>query len=391
MAGLESYRKVYRGVSVKSSENENYLPHIYQGREVIRPLDVPTLHYLAEDSPSSDEDLSAKKYVVAGCGLATLIAETLLVHPLIVLRRQCQVNPGLNNYHIEPFTLIPVVVRLHQTQGINALWKGIGSVLLVKGILVAVEDIISKVTPWPKEISCSSSLKAFGQHVLLKCVSIGLVTPFYSASLVETVQSDIASESPGIFDVFRDGAIRLIDVNNKGRLIPIYALLAPTIAYKVSKYFFTLAVRGITSRIMHIRRKYSQEIRGAYSRDLLLHNIELRSALVSTFVAEALFYPWQTVIYRLHLQGTRTIIDNLDTGRSVIPLLTGYSDARDCYNTIISTEGPLGLYKGFGAFLLEFTINTLIVRVIKWIVTELEMTVRPKIRDQSQQWYYNDM
>lgn len=92
-------------------------------------------------------------------------------------------------------------------------------------------------------------------------VSIGLVTPFYSASLVETVQSEIASESPGILDVFRDGAIRLVEVSNKGRLIPIYSLLPPTVAYGVSKYLFTLAVQGVTSRIMHIRQKQSQELR----------------------------------------------------------------------------------------------------------------------------------
>lgn len=95
-------------------------------------------------------------------------------------------------------------------------------------------------------------------------VSIGLVTPFYSASLVETVQSEIASESPGILDVFRDGAIRLVEVSNKGRLIPIYSLLPPTIAYGVSKYLFTLAIHGVTSRIMHIRQKQSQEMRVSF-------------------------------------------------------------------------------------------------------------------------------
>lgn len=92
-------------------------------------------------------------------------------------------------------------------------------------------------------------------------ISIGIVTPFYSASLVETVQSEIASECPGILDVFRDGAIRLLDVCNKGRLIPIYALVPPTIVYGVSKYLFTLIVRGVTSRIMHVRHKHSQEAR----------------------------------------------------------------------------------------------------------------------------------
>lgn len=75
------------------------------------------------------------------------------------------------------------------------------------------------------------------------------------------MQSEIASESPGILDVFRDGAIRLVEVSNKGRLIPIYSLLPPTIAYGVIKYLFTLAVRGATSRIMQIRQKQSQELR----------------------------------------------------------------------------------------------------------------------------------
>lgn len=95
-------------------------------------------------------DITVKRYIVAGCGLASLITETLLVHPLIVLKRQCQVNPGLSKYHVIPITLVPVVLRLHQTQGINTLWKGIGSVLLVKGMLLAIEDFISKITPWPK-------------------------------------------------------------------------------------------------------------------------------------------------------------------------------------------------------------------------------------------------
>ncbi|XP_053995975.1 mitochondrial outer membrane protein SLC25A46-like [Hylaeus anthracinus] len=397
MAGLENYERVYRGKTNKYWETDGDYSYSYHGREVIRPLDVPVLHPLAEDSPPAD-DLTVKRYIGAGCGLASLITETLLVHPFIVLRRQCQVNPGSNVYHIIPITLVPVVVRLHQTQGINTLWKGIGSVLLVKGMMLAIEDFISKITPWPKEITRNSSLKAFGQHVLLKCVSIGLTTPFFSASLVETVQSEIASESPGILDVFRDGAIRLVEVSNKGRLIPIYSLLPPTIAYGVSKYLFTLAVSRVTSHIMQIRQirqKHSQESRGAYSRVLLseevILDIELQSTLISTFVAEVLFYPWETVIYRLHLQGTRTIIDNLDTGRSVTPLLTGYSGARDCYGTIVSTEGPLGLYKGFGALLLQFAVDVVIVRVIKWIVTELATVLRPKPKSARKPAHWDSM
>lgn len=95
-------------------------------------------------------DVAVKKYVGLGCGLASLITENLLIHPFIVIRRQCQVNPVATKYHLVPITLIPVIIRLHQTQGLNTLWKGIGSVLLVRGLSLAIEDLVSKVTPWPK-------------------------------------------------------------------------------------------------------------------------------------------------------------------------------------------------------------------------------------------------
>ncbi|XP_011339281.1 solute carrier family 25 member 46 isoform X2 [Ooceraea biroi] len=341
--------------------------------------------------------MTVTKYVGIGCGLAGLITEHLLIHPFVVLRRQCQVNPSATKYHLIPVTLVPVIIRLHQTQGINTLWKGIGSVLLVRGMTLAIEDLISKLTPWPKKITCSSSLRSFGQYILLKCISTGIVTPFYSASLVETVQSEIASESPGMLDVFRDGAIRLLDVCNKGRLIPIYALVPPTIIYAVSKHLFSIIVKGVSSRVMQVRHKHLQEARGAYSKDILsesvLQDIEMQSTIISICAADVAFYPIETVIHRLHLQGTRTIIDNLDTGGSVTPLLTGYNSAIDCYRTIISMEGPYGLYKGFGAVILQYAMHFMVLRAAKWLLTELSTMLIPRSTPRRPQnpSYYNEI
>lgn len=61
---------------------------------------------------------------------------------------------------------------------------------------MTAEDCVGKFTPWPKEIEFPSSPKMIGQHLLLKAVSLAVVTPFFSVSLIESVQSDIASESP---------------------------------------------------------------------------------------------------------------------------------------------------------------------------------------------------
>ncbi|XP_012272210.1 solute carrier family 25 member 46 [Orussus abietinus] len=382
MAGLAGYQKVYRGRQMEEEIGAG-VPNKYYGREVIRPLDIPVIHPLAEDSPPADaDDFLVKKYIGMGCGLASLITENLLIHPFIILRRQCQVNPTAQRYHLVPITLIPVMIRLHQSQGLSTLWKGIGSVLLVRGLTLAVEDLVSKITFWPKEISWNSRLKAFGQHVLLKCVSIGIVMPFYSASLVETVQSEIVSERPGILDVFRDGAMRAIEISNRGTLLPIYILLPPTVAYGVAKYLFSLPIRSLTSRIMHIRHKHSQELRGAYSRDLVsesvVQDIELQSTLISMYTADIVFYPFETVIQRLHLQGTRTIIDDLDSGRSVTPLMMHCTGAVDCYRKIISSEGLFGLYKGFGALGLQFIVHVLVLKATKWILIELTNMLRPR-------------
>ncbi|KAK0085811.1 hypothetical protein PV325_004373 [Microctonus aethiopoides] len=395
MAGLSGYDRVYRGRQLDSRQYQDNLSEKYYDRDFIRPLDLNSLPILSEENCQPDNDIAIKKSVGIGCGLVSLITENLLIHPFIVLRRQCQVNPRATTYHLVPITLIPVMIRLHQTQGLNTLWKGIGSVLLIRGLTLGIEDLLSKITPWPKEIDNNTSIKAFGQHILLKCVSIGIVAPFYSASLVETVQSEIASERPGILDVFRDGAIRLLEVGTKGRLIPIYALLTPHIAYGVAKYLFGLIVRNVVARVMFLRERRSQEKLGAYSRDMsegVVQDIELHATLISMCAAEVAFYPLETVLHRLHLQGTRTIIDNLDSGRSVMPLLTGYNGAFDCYRTIINSEGTMGLYKGFGALVLQFGIHFLVLKATKYILTEIGtiFKTKSKVVKTPGQMYYND-
>lgn len=81
--------------------------------------------------------------------------------------------------------------------------------------------------------------------------------------------------------------------------------------------------------------------------------------------------------FRLHLQGTRTIVDNLDSGSSVIPILTNYRGALDCYDSTITQEGVSGLYKGFGALTLQFFAHWALIKLTKIIVTEISMLLRP--------------
>lgn len=99
---------------------------------------------------------------------------------------------------------------------------------------------------------------------------------------------------------------------------------------------------------MQYRLQSAHEQRGAKPKDFEAEsqNIEIYSTLLSIMSTEILFYPLETILHRIQLQGTRTIIDNLDSGYSVVPILTSYEGASDCYRTTVAVEGVSGLYKG---------------------------------------------
>jgi solute carrier family 25 protein 46 len=91
--------------------------------------------------------------------------------------------------------------------------------------------------------------------------------------------------------------------------------------------------------------------------------------LVATFtgnlLADTLLYPLETILHRLYLQGTRTIIDNTDTGLEVVPIITRYEGVLDCYTTLVSEEGFAALYKGFGALILQYALHMAILKLTR--------------------------
>ncbi|XP_022824496.1 solute carrier family 25 member 46-like [Spodoptera litura] len=331
----------------------------------------------------SEEDNNA--YITTAISVASLITENLLSHPFIVLRRQCQVHNGLKNYHIVPYTLLPVVARLHRRQDVTTLWKGIGSTCIVKGLNLAVEDVVSKGTGWPKDIGKCDSVVQFLQHITLKSVSLAIITPFYSASLVETVQSDIASDKPAILDVFREGFMRILEwgTPSRGRMLPIWAIVFPTVSLGITKYIAHITFKKITEKVLRFQQRHRHELSDSYNVNYsktsnpLIEDISLKANIISFIAMEIIFYPVETIIHRLHIQGTRTIVDNLDTGTSVIPILTGYEGFMDCYNSTIAKEGVSGLYKGFGALVLQLAAHLAIIKLTTLVVSEVSNLLKP--------------
>jgi len=369
--GPEAFRPQLRGQGDFSLDEP-----LSQDYKVQRPNTLPRFSHPPDPQPHpKEQEDEVVRNVNIGVTVATLITENLLSHPFVVLKRQCQVNHNAHKYHLTSVTLVPVIIHLHQRQGFSTLWKGIGSILLVRGMNMAVEDLISKLTSWPKEWPAESpSWKVKGQHVLLKCISLVLITPFYSSSLVETVQSDIASETHGVFDVIKEGLCRLLSWSTpqRGRMLPVWALAVPTVCYGLMRYSLHTALKeGFTMFFKDFHKKFHTK-NGAIPKTID-QDIDVNAQVFSAIGVDCLLYPMETILHRLHLQGTRTIIDNLDNGYTVTPILTSYDGLIDCYRTTVAQEGFLGLYKGFGALMFQFMAYYGVIKLTKLICTHLHL------------------
>lgn len=365
MAGLEDYPELRGGKYRRTphgSNNESPMQMSSPRKRV--PLLIEQPPTLVNESDSS---FDMDHYANLGMGTVGLILHNIGTHPFIVLRRQCQVSAESYRCHRTPVTLIPVVVNMYRLQGFSSMWKGLGSALTVRGLLLAVEDCTGKLTPWPAEVDSTSSLRMVGQHLLLKAVSQALVVPFFSASLVECVQSDIASEKPGIFDFLKEGLIRL-GPQSGARTLPMWQLIPPSVIHSVAHYIISTIVKAVSSKIMKSRHRALQEQQGAISKPKgtppgLSQYREQLSSVIGFLAADVILYPIETVLHRLHLQGTRTIIDNLESGREVVPIITRYEGFVDCLHSIVSEEGFSGFFKGFGSLMLQYALHFMLLRV----------------------------
>ena len=173
-------------------------------------------------------------------------------------------------------------------------------------------------------------------------------------------------ESRGLFTFCKDAFHRIAGIYSSrghGRLLPLYSLLLPSILYGIMRYTVKSIVTYLINQVQIKRHRMNQRKRD--------HNLkkqyytELVSNLYASLLTDMLMFPLETVILRLHIQGTRTIIDDTDKGIGVVPLCTNYDGISDCMSTIRREEGIGGFFKGLGALLLQYFVQGVIVKLAK--------------------------
>lgn len=299
-----------------------------------------------------------------GVGVGSLYLQEALGYPFIVLQRQCQVNHTAWKYHVLPFTLFPVINKMYQRQAIGAFWKGWGSACIVQGLNIGTEILIFELFHVQRETEQKeTTTKSLIIHEVLKGCSLLVTLPFFSASLIDTVQTLVLGEPRSVLTFCKDAFYRMIGwytSRGHGRLISFYSLVVPSILYGILRYSIKVFLSSL------ILKMNSQQNKNKKDTDMKnMYFIELSSNFLSSLVTDVVMFPLETVFLRLHLQGTRTIIDDTDKGYGVVPLCTSYDGIKDCFYGIHRKEGIAGFYKGFGALCLQYFVRFLILRGAK--------------------------
>ncbi|CAF0756900.1 unnamed protein product [Didymodactylos carnosus] len=327
------------------------------------------------------------------------LLENVLCYSIETVKRQSQIQSESTRYHLTVFTAIGTLYKIKYHQGVGCLWKGCFSSLILNTMTSITENIIDQTAPIKQE----TSIKIFNiellKHLLWKTLSsIILVVPIYSVHLIRSVQSDLTVYSYSPVDIFIEPFRRLmgLKIGLNARALPLWQILSIGVPYFVLRYslqctFYNTFIQTLSTfrtkqqlhQQQHNRLKQIEEIENIddieyeiiESIPSMVENsyLKIESSILSVCTAQIILYPFETVMNRLFVQGTRTIIDNLETGTGCIAINTRYIGFWDCARTIQELEGSKGFYKGLGFLTLKYGLIYLLSYSIKIFIEKLAM------------------
>ena len=285
-------------------------------------------------------------------------------------RRQSQIQSESSRAYLTPLSAIRMLYTMKYQQGSGVLWKGCFSSLILTTIETITNNLIDEIAPLN-----NSSLRI--KHILLKSISSFLLIPMYSVHLLRSVQSDLTIVnhwSP--LTIFIEPFQRILGIKTGfyARALPLWYLISLSLPYFVgrhvlqdllNRYFYKIREENFYKNEEKINLNKNQfetiddiecqlidTIPNLVNRSFL----RIEANIFSVFLANFLLYPYETILNRLFVQGTRTIVDNLDKTGGCVAINTRYTGFFDCCRTIIETEGNFGrgFFKGIGFLILKF-------------------------------------
>lgn len=205
------------------------------------------------------------------------------------------------------------------------------------------------------------------------------------------LQTDRIKAGHSALDTLKDSLYRFVGWNRSsgrhGRLLPMWTIGLPTVLHGLIHYIIETCVQHWVLRSMRkvglistgSQKEGSSSDEPQPPNDMTqCYYPELAANFVAFAIPNLVLYPFSTVLNRLYVQGTRTIIDDLDNGYDVVPLSTNYVGMMDCFRTIWREEGILGFYRGFGALIVQCVLYFLVLKITKFIYIQLSQDFNGK-------------
>lgn len=325
-----------------------------------------------------------------GAGLVCLAAETLVGYPFIVLRRQCQVNVMCRARDLSPLLMLKAIYQIQARQGATALWKGFTCHMMMEGLQLTTDSCISHVTDLPKELPDPSlgvheGLPRMLGYVTLKTFSTVLTLPILSAVLLDTVQSESTRfDSATPMSCLKDAMYRFTGRGSSFQyrlLLPLHQLIIPTVLYTLTWELVSHVVHSAVLKVFKMRpaAKHADKDGRVKSKNTLIESVwpELLAGTVHCFIADLTLLPLELIMNRLHLQGTRAIVDNVLDARSVIPYYAGYSNAQQCVEALVDSEGAPSFWKGASALVIQYTARFAVIHTIRVVMKYIHSCTIP--------------
>lgn len=270
------------------------------------------------------------------------------------------------------------------------MYKGFLSSLLCRGLNKICDGQINEFTNLPLQVSSYSTINKHCLHLLLKSLGYTILSPFYVSSFVETVQSYGCNDTPTVYEFLIDGFNRLVGRGHTAWIVPMWQLVLPTVTFKLSQYCLHSLAKYAVMRAKSERQQESSDNSSPVDGTLIsLYDQQfpgLLATFTGTFIADLVLYPFETVLHRLYIQGTRVLIDDMDTGLAVSVIQTKYTGIIDCFRSILVEEGIWGFYQGFGAFVLQFLIHAVGLKVVQYLFDTISREPGVGRQKQMEEW-----
>uniref|UniRef100_A0A8C5L7H3 Uncharacterized protein n=1 Tax=Jaculus jaculus TaxID=51337 RepID=A0A8C5L7H3_JACJA len=205
-----------------------------------------------------------------------------------------------------------------------------GSTFTVQGVTLGAEGMINEFTPLPREVSHKWNPKQI--------------------SLIERVQARSHYNNTGILECIKEGTGRVISLglphSKQLPLLPLLSLIFPTVLHVMLHYIISSVIQKLAlfSSLLESTSPM-QSILDAYFPELIAN-------FAASLCSDVILYPMESALHWL-------------------PINAQYEGMRDCINTIKQEEGGLGFHKGFGAVIIQYTLQAAVLQLTKFIYSIL--------------------